>query len=87
MASPKSSSSYVKSLASFSKDDLGDSKGKIVMASLGRSGWGKASATEFLTRVIGIEKVSLPNFTSRSSDDCVLVKSFSRGCPIMMLKP
>ena len=66
MVSPKSSSSSMKSFASFSKDDSGESKGKTNMTSLGRSRWGRDSATEFLARVIGMVKVSLPNFMSNS---------------------
>ena len=85
MVSPKSSSS-IKSLASLSKDDLGDSNGETYMTSLGRSRWGRGSTTEFLAQVIGMEKVSLPSFTSSSPDDGGSMKSFSRGCPMMMSK-
>jgi len=76
----------MKSLASFSKDDLGDSNGETDMTSLGGLWWGRVSATKFLARVIGMEKVSLPNFTSRSLDEGVSMKSFSRGCPMRMSK-
>ena len=48
MVSPRSSSSSIKSLASLSKDDLGDSNGETDMTSLGSLWWGRVSATEFL---------------------------------------
>ena len=76
----------MKSFISFSKDDSGESKGKTDMTSLGGFGSRRDSATEFLAQVIGMEKVSLPNFTLRSPDDGGSIKSFSRGCPIMMSK-
>ena len=85
MVSPKSSFSSMKSLASFSKADLGDSKGKTDMTSLGSCGLGRDSTIEFLAQVIGMEKVSLPSFTSKSLDDGGL-RNFSRGHPIMTLK-
>ena len=76
MVSPKSSSSSTKSSASFSKDNSGESKGKTNMTSLGRSRWGRDSATEFLAQVIGMEKVSLPSFMSRSPIFGGSMKSF-----------
>ena len=66
MVSPKSYSSSTMSFTSFSKDGLGESKGKTDMTSLGSSRWERDSATEFLAQVIGMAKVSLPNFTSNS---------------------
>ena len=61
MVSPRSSSSSIKSLASFSKDDSGDTNGETDMTSLGGSWWGRVSATEFLARVIGMEKCLSPS--------------------------
>ena len=87
MVSPKSSSSSMKSFASFSKDDSGESKGKTDMTSLGRSRWGRDSTTECLDRAIGMVKVSLPNFTYISPVFGAFKKSFSRGCPIKTSKP
>ena len=86
MVLPKSSSSSIKSLASFSKDDSGDSKGATDMTSLGSCGWGRDSTTEFFTRVIGMVKVSLPNFMSNAPDEGGSTISFSKVCPIKMSK-
>ena len=86
MVCPKSSSSSMKSFASFSKDDLGESKGKTDITSLGRSRWGRDSATEFLVQVIGMVKVSLPNFMSNAPDEGGSTISFSKVCPIKMSK-
>ena len=85
MVSPKSSSS-IKSLASLSKDDLGDSNGETYMTSLGRSRWGRGSTTEFLAQVIGVENVSFPSFMSNVPNSGSSMKSLSKGCPIMMSK-
>ena len=76
MVSPRSSPSSIKSLASLSKDDLGDSNGETDMTSLDRSWYERVSTIEFLARVIGMKKVSLPNFTSRSPDDGGSMKNF-----------
>jgi hypothetical protein len=85
MVSPESSSSSMKNFTSLSKDDSGDSKGKTDITSLGKSRWERDSAIEFLAQVIGMVKVSLPSFTSRSPVFGGSKKSFSRGCPIKML--
>jgi hypothetical protein len=71
-------------LLSWFRDDLGESKGKTNMTSLGRSRWGRDSTIEFLARVIGMVKVSLPNFTSNAPDEGGSTISFSKECPIMM---
>ena len=86
MVSPKSSSCSMKSFASFSKDDSRESKGKTDMTPLARSRWERDSTTELLAQVIGMVKVSLPNFTSNAPDEEGSTISFSKGCPIKMSK-
>ena len=86
MVTPKSSSSSMKSFTSFSKDNSGEPKCKTNMTSLGRLGQGRDSTNEFLAQVIGMVKVSLPSFTTRSPIFYGSRKSFSKGCPIKMSK-
>ena len=56
MVSPSSSSSRMKLLVSLSQDDSGVSKGETANSSLGKGRSSRESVTEFLARVIGMEK-------------------------------
>ena len=54
MVSPRLSFSWMKTLASLSKDDSGGSKGETTMTSSMGFELGRDSATEFLARMIGM---------------------------------
>jgi len=62
------------------------SKGETAITSLGKGRSGRESVTEFLARVIGMDKVSLPNFMFIApAAGSSWVKS-SIGWPIRMSK-